>query len=413
MRGKQKGSMKVKLLHTADWHLGKRLDNFSRIEEQKEVLDEICQVADEQEADIVLIAGDLFDTFNPPIEAEDLFYKTLRRLTRNGQRPVLAIAGNHDSPERIDAPDPLARACGILLVGLPNTVVQPIEENDAFTLTQSVEGFVELKLAHLPFPIRIIHTPYANEVRLKKALNVADKTTALNEVLASNWQTLASEYCDTAGVNLLISHLYMMKKGGEELEEPDGEKPLKIGNADLIYSDSIPTQIQYTALGHLHRAHQIGEADRPVVYAGSPLCYSFSEAGQEKYTMLVEVEPNQPATYKKIPLVKGRPLTRKKCYAVDEAVEWLQQNPTHLVELTLVSDTFLQADDIKRIHQAHDGIITIIPVVNLANQSEENKRKQVNLEQDIQGLFADYFKQKNNGQEPNEEIMELFNEIIN
>jgi len=334
--------MKVKLLHTADWHLGKRLDNFSRIEEQKEVLAEICQVADEQQADIILIAGDLFDAFNPPIEAEDLFYKTLLR-----------------------------------------------------------------------FPIRVIHTPYANEVRLKKALNIADKTTALNEVLASNWQTLANEYCDTAGVNLLISHLYMMKKGGEELEEPDGEKPLKIGNADLIYSDSIPIQIQYTALGHLHRAHQIGEADRPVVYAGSPLCYSFSEAGQEKYTMLVEVEPNQPATYQKIPLTKGRPLTRKKCASVDDAVAWLQQHPQHLVELTLVSDTFLQADDIKRIHQAHDGIITIIPVVNLANQSDENKRKQVNLEQDIQGLFADYFKQKNNGQEPNDEIMDLFNEIIN
>lgn len=405
--------MKVKILHTADWHLGKRLDNFSRIEEQREVLNEICQIADEQQADIILIAGDLFDTFNPPIEAEDLFYKTLRRLTRNGQRPVIAIAGNHDSPERIDAPDPLARACGILLVGLPNTAVQPVEENDAFALTQSVEGFFELNLAHLPFPIRLIHTPYANEVRLKKALHVEDKNAALNEVLQHNWDVLAQEYCDTKGVNLLISHLYMMRKGGEELEEPDGEKPLKIGNADLIYSDSIPTQIQYTALGHLHRAHQIGVAEHPVVYSGSPLCYSFSEAGQEKYVMMVEVAPNETATYQKIALTKGRPLTRKKFFSVDEAVDWLQQNPYHLVELTLVSDTFLKADDIKRIHQAHDGIITIIPLVNVAHQAEENKRKQVNLEQDIQGLFADYFKQKNNGQEPNDEIMDLFKEIIN
>ena len=405
--------MKIKILHTADWHLGKRLDNFSRIEEQKEVLDEICQLADEQEADIILIAGDLFDTFNPPTEAEELFYKTLRRLTRNGQRPVLAIAGNHDSPERIDAPDPLARACGIILVGLPNTVVQPIEDNEAFSLTQSTAGFLELTLAHISFPIRIIHTPYANEVRLKKALNVEDKATALHEVLQSNWQTLATSYCDTAGVNLLISHLYMMKKGGEELEEPDGEKPLKIGNADLIYSDSIPKEIQYTALGHLHRAHQVGDADRPVVYAGSPLCYSFSEAGQEKYTILVEVEPNQPAVYQKIPLLKGRPLSRKKFYSVDDAVEWLQQHPSHLVELTLVSDTFLKADDIKRINQAHQGIITIIPVVHLNDQEEGNKSKQVNLEQDIQGLFADYFKQKNNGQEPNKELMDLFHEIIN
>ena len=405
--------MKVKILHTADWHLGKRLDNFSRIEEQRAVLNEICEIADAQQVDVIVIAGDLFDTFNPPIEAEDLFYKTLRRLTSNGQRPVIAIAGNHDSPERIDAPDPLARACGILLVGLPNTIVQPLEENEAFALTQTAAGFMELTLKSIPFPIRIIHTPYANEVRLKKALHVADKTTHLNEVLQSNWEYLAHEYCDDKGVNLLLSHLYMMNKGGEELEEPDGEKPLKIGNADLIYSDSIPTQIQYTALGHLHCAHQIGEPDRPVVYSGSPLCYSFSEAGQEKYAMLVEVEPKLPAVYHKIALTQGRPLSRKKFTSVDDAVDWLQQHPNHLVELTLVSDTFLKADDIKRIHQTHDGIITIIPVVNFSDQTELNRRKHVNLEQDIQGLFADYFKQKNNGQDPNDDIMDLFNEIIN
>lgn len=412
MKGKHEGSMKVKILHTADWHLGKRLDNFSRIEEQRAVLDEICVLAEEQQADIIVIAGDLFDAFNPPTEAEDLFYRTLRRLTQNGRRPVLAIAGNHDSPERIDAPDPLARASGILLIGLPNTVVQPLEDNEYYTLTKSVEGFVELQLAHIPFPIRIIHTPYANEVRLKKALNVADKTTALSEVLQSNWEYLAQEFCDEQGVNMLVSHLYMMKKEGEELEEPDGEKPLKIGNADLIYSDSIPAQIQYTALGHLHRAHQIGEAERPVVYAGSPLCYSFSEAGQEKYVMLVEMEPNIPATYQKITLTKGRPLTRKKFDSVEDAVNWLQQHPHHLVELTLVSETFLKADDMKRIYQAHDGIITVIPLVNLTNP-DATKKHQVNLEQDIQGLFVDYFKQKNNGQEPNEEVMDLFKEIIN
>jgi len=78
-----------------------------------------------------------------------------------------------------------------------------------------------------------------------------------------------------------------------------------------------------------------------------------------------------------------------------------------------VSDTFLKSDDIKRIHQAHDGIITIIPLVNIENQIQQNKGKQVNLEQDMKGLFSDYFKQKNNGQEPNDEVMDLFNEIIN
>lgn len=405
--------MALKILHTADWHLGKRLDNFSRIEEQREVLEEICEIAERENVDLVLLAGDLFDAFNPPIEAVDLFYKTLKRLANNGERPVIAIAGNHDSPERIDAPDPLAKECGIFFVGFPNAEVAPFSIDQQFQITKSDKGFIELKLDRYKHPIRIVHTPYANEVRLKKALNVDDKNTALNEVLQDNWADVAEKYCDKKGINLLISHLYMMNRTGEVLEEPDGEKPLKIGNADMIYSDIIPSQIQYTALGHLHRAHQIGQEERPVVYSGSPLSYSFSEAGQEKYVMILSAEPKKPITYEKIALTKGRPLSRKKFDNVDSAVEWLVENPTHLVELTLVSDTFLQADDIKRLYASHDGIIMIIPQISLTNKQGEPELNQVNLEQDMKDLFKDYFKQKYNGQEPNEEIMDLFKEILN
>ncbi|MGL5275052.1 metallophosphoesterase family protein [Myroides sp.] len=405
--------MGLKILHTADWHLGKRLDNFSRIDEQREVLDEICEIAEREAVDLVLVAGDLFDTFNPPVEAVELFYKTLKRLAKNGERPVIAIAGNHDSPERIDAPDPLARECGIILIGLPNAEVTPFEIENQFKVSKSANGLLELRLDRFKQPVRILHTPYANEIRLKKALDTEDKGTALNEALGESWQALADKYCKTKGVNLLISHLYMMNRNGEILEEPDGEKPLKVGNADIIYSDIIPEQVQYTALGHLHRAHQIGEEERPVVYSGSPLSYSFSEAGQQKYVMLLEAEAAKPITYTKIALEKGRPLSRMKFMSVDEAVEWLIANPTHLVELTIVSDTFLNADDIKRLYTAHDGIITIIPQVTLSDKGEQDKVKQVNLEQDMQGLFKDYFKQKYKGQEPNEELMDLFNEILN
>ncbi|MDM1362552.1 exonuclease subunit SbcD [Myroides marinus] len=405
--------MGLKILHTADWHLGKKLDNFSRIDEQREVLDEICEIAEREAVDLVLVAGDLFDTFNPPVEAVELFYKTLKRLAKNGERPVIAIAGNHDSPERIDAPDPLARECGIILIGLPNAEVTPFEIENQFKVSKSANGLLELRLDRFKQPIRILHTPYANEIRLKKALDTEDKGTALNEALGESWQALADKYCKTKGVNLLISHLYMMNRNGEILEEPDGEKPLKVGNADIIYSDIIPEQVQYTALGHLHRAHQIGEEERPVVYSGSPLSYSFSEAGQQKYVMLLEAEAAKPITYTKIALEKGRPLSRMKFMSVDEAVEWLTANPTHLVELTIVSDTFLNADDIKRLYTAHDGIITIIPQVTLSDKGEQDKVKQVNLEQDMQGLFKDYFKQKYKGQEPNEELMDLFNEILN
>lgn len=112
----------IKILHTADWHLGKWLDNVSRLPEQKEVLEEICIIAERKEVDVVLIAGDLFDTYNPSAEAQELFYKTLRRLGNNGKRSVVAIAGNHDQPDRIEAPDHLARECGIIFIGYPNSL---------------------------------------------------------------------------------------------------------------------------------------------------------------------------------------------------------------------------------------------------------------------------------------------------
>src|SRR5690606_20256230 len=109
----------MKILHTGDWHLGKRLDHFSRLDEQRAVLSEICEIADKEKVDAVIVAGDLFDAFNPPVEAMELLYRTLRKLSHEGRRPVIAIAGNHDSADRIDAPDTLARECGILFIGYP------------------------------------------------------------------------------------------------------------------------------------------------------------------------------------------------------------------------------------------------------------------------------------------------------
>lgn len=400
----------MKILHTADWHLGKRLDRFSRLEEQILVMDEIVQIADEQNVDLVLVAGDLFDNFNPSVEAIELFYKTLKRLSQNGKRPVIAISGNHDSPYLIDAPDPLARECGIILIGHPKAKVTPFELED-FEISNSVEGMIELKLKNHDFPIRIVHTAFANEIRLKEYFG-ENKEDALNKVLAENWATIADEFCDENGVNILTTHLYMNKRGAPILEEPDGEKPIKIGNADLIYSDTIPPQIQYTALGHLHAFRNIGTEEKPVVYSSSPLCYSFSEAGQTKYVSIIEAKPNQNVSYEKIALKNGKSLVRKTFDEVENAIEWLSENQNTFVELTLESETYLKAEERKMINNAHHGIVHLIPKV----KNQEINQKQlhdINLDQDIQSLFKDYFKSKNNAQEPNEDLLNLFNEILN
>ncbi len=402
----------MKLLHTSDWHLGKRLEDFSRMEEQQVVMNEICEIADREQVDAVLVAGDLFDTFNPPTEAVDLFYKTLKRLSKNGNRPVIAIAGNHDSPDRIEAPDPLARECGIIFAGYPNSVVQPFELESGLKVTQSAEGFLEIRLPKNPVPLRVLATPYANELRLKTCLGHDDPEEELRTVLQQKWQELANKYCDDNGINVLITHLFVVKNGSELPEEPDDEKPiLHVGGAQAVFTENIPAQIQYTALGHLHRMHLVDSESCPVYYSGSPLSYSFAEANQEKYAILVNIEPRQKAEVKEMSLKSGKRLLRKRTVGMEEAIAWLAANQDSLVELTLVTDTFLTAQERKQLSAVHSRIVALIPEVKNANEITGNKRQSIDLSKNMEELFVDYFRHEK-GQEPNEELLRLFKEVL-
>jgi exonuclease SbcD len=402
----------MKLLHTSDWHLGKRLEDFSRIEEQQAVLQEICEIAEREQVDAVLVAGDLFDTFNPPTEAVDLFYKTLKRLSNNGRRPVIAIAGNHDSPDRIEAPDPLARECGIIFAGYPHSVVPTFELESGLKVLQSEEGFLELKLPENEAPLRLLLTPYANEFRLKTYLGHENSEEELRTVLQQKWKELAEKYCDNKGVNLLVTHLFVVKKGDELPEEPADEKPiLHVGGAQVIYTENIPDQIQYTAIGHLHRMHKVDSAPCPVYYSGSPLSYSFAEANQKKYVLLVDVEPGKVATVQELELTKGKRLLRKRAEGIDEALLWLTENPECLVELTMVTDTYLTAQERKQLSAAHNGIVTIIPEVKNASEFSGGNKKSIDLTKTMEELFTDYFRHEK-GQDPNAEVMKLFTEIL-
>ncbi len=400
----------MKILHTADWHLGKRLEKFSRLDEQKQVLAEIVEIADSHDVDAILVAGDLFDNFNPSTEAVELLYKTLKRLTNNGKRAVVAIAGNHDSPDRIEAPDPLARECGIFFVGYPNSEVSACELESGVCVLRTEPGFIELKLPKYEYPLRLLLTPYANEYRLKTFLGLENSEEELRQVLEKRWTELADTYCDSQGVNMLVAHLFVMKKGEEPPEEPEDEKPiLHVGGAQAIYSENIPSHIQYTALGHLHRFRVIDSVPCPVVYSSSPLSYSFGEAGQEKHVIIIDAEPAKKVSYTPVPLTKGKPLYRKRFFGVDEALVWLEDNQDCLIEITLVTDSYLKADDRKRLMQSHEGIVTIIPEVNNPDLLY-SANTSIDLNQDMEKLFMQFFQHKH-GQSPNDELLELFKEI--
>ena len=401
----------MKLLHTSDWHLGKRLDSFSRIEEQREVLDEIARIADEQAVDAILVAGDLFDTFNPPTEAVDLFYRSLKKMSCNGQRPIIAIAGNHDSPDRIESPDPLARECGIIFVGYPNSVVPCFTLDSGLQVLQSSEGVVELKLPRCEDPLRILHTSYANEFRMKTYLGSDDSEQELRSLLSARWQAQVEKYCDSKGCNILLSHLFFIKEGAELPEEPDDEKPiLHVGGAQAIFSGNVPKGLQYVALGHLHRKQVVDMEPCPIAYSGSPLSYSFAEANQQKFVLVVDLEPAGNATITEIPLAKGRRLLRYRADGVEAAVVWLRENTEALVELTLTSDTYITAQERKLLAEAHPNIINVIPDIK-NGELIMAQRSTADLSRKTEELFSDYFIREK-GQQPSESLMALFKEIL-
>jgi exonuclease SbcD len=401
----------IKILHTADWHLGKWLDAVSRLDEQKEVLEEICEIAEHEEVNVVLIAGDLFDTFNPSAEAQELLFKTLKRLGNNGKRAVIAIAGNHDQPDRIEAPDHLARECGIIFLGYPNTQVPSCENDGGLCISKSEQGFVELRLNHCTIPLRIIATPYANELRLKTFLGSENSEDELRSLLQKRWKYLADTYCDENGINLLCAHLFFQVKGKPAEEEPDDEKPiLHVGGAQAIYSENIPRQIQYVALGHLHRYQVIDNDPCPIVYSSSPLSYSFAEAGQDKYVVLIEADLKKPIVFKPHKLSKGKKLLRQRFQSIDEAISWLSSNEDTLVEITIATEDFLSVADRRRLNNVHKGIINIIPEVK--NKAFTlDKEGSIDLSKTVEQLFNEYF-HHTKGQAPDEATTALFKEVL-
>ena len=159
----------LKILHTADWHIGKRLQEYSRLQEQRVVLNEIVDIANEQQADLVLVAGDLFDVFHPAHDAHELFYQILYRLSCNGTRPVIAIAGNHDSHSLIEAPLPLSRELGILLLGANHHPSDEIKNAAGISISIPESGIVLIEWPD-GRKANVIVAPYANEQLLKQYL---------------------------------------------------------------------------------------------------------------------------------------------------------------------------------------------------------------------------------------------------
>lgn len=227
--------------------------------------------------------------------------------------------------------------------------------------------------------------------------------------MEQKWKENVDAHADEEGVNILMAHLFLVKKG-KVLEETESEKPIiSVGGAHNLYTKNLPSsKIQYVALGHLHKYQNVITKPYPVVYSGSPLAYSLSEAGQKKYVVIVELEPAKKAKLQKRAIHSGHEIRRETFQSVDEAVLFLQRHPEVYVELKIISETYLSGESLQRLYGSHQKIVAIIPELL---QEEKEVIEEVNIQKDIKELFKDYYKFKK-GNSPSDELLVLFNEIL-
>lgn len=404
----------MRILHTADWHFGRQLEGRDRRVEQTAFVDELCRIADEREVDLVLVAGDVYDSVNPPAWAEELFYEALERLSAEGKRGVVVIAGNHDQPERVRAAAPLASKQGIVLLGLPKEAPLLSEEPspDRVSIVQGGPSWLELAIPGCEHHAVVLALPYPSESRLKELLSEnfsqEQMQLAFSERIGELFRELSRHFRDDT-VNLITSHLFVM--GGQET---DSERPIQIGGAMTVSPQAFPEQAHYVALGHLHRLQKL--RDKPLVrYSGSPLCYSFSEAGQSKAVVLVDAEPGKEVQEEIVYLTSGRPLARwRATEGIAQVERWLAEgrDAGSWIDLELHVSDVIDPAEFQRLRKLSDDFVKIQRVVVREDNEEEDGAERVELaELTPDQLFRRFYERKR-GAQPDEQLVAMFHRLL-
>ncbi|MDO5518789.1 MAG: exonuclease subunit SbcD, partial [Clostridium sp.] len=294
----------MRILHTADWHLGKNLEGYSRMDEQEEFLNDFVHIVEDNNIDMIIIAGDVYDSSNPPARAEKMFYDTLKKLSRDGERLTLVISGNHDSPERLVAAGPLARDHGIIMVGTPKTVI-PRGEYGKHQVLESGEGFIEIEINGEKSVILTV--PYPSEKRLNEIIyngmdNEEEKAKSYSDRIFSLFDSLKKHYREDT-INLAVSHLFAMGS-----EESGSERSIQLGGTYIVDGSCFPKEAQYVALGHVHKPQIVPGTNKRARYCGSPIHYNKKEISFEKKCFIVDVKAGEECKVDEVKLKVYKPI---------------------------------------------------------------------------------------------------------
>lgn len=355
----------MKFLHLSDLHLGKRVHNFSMIEDQKYILAQILDIADDEEITGVIIAGDVYDKPVPSAEAVALFDEFLVQLAKRNLY-VFVISGNHDSAERIAFGEKLMRHSKVYMSPVYNGEIEPVTVEDEF-------GKINVFLLPFVKPVQVRHFCNEEEVR--------DYTEAVR--CAIDHMDIKSEER-----NILVCHQFVTGATRCESEE------ISVGGLDNVDA-SVFEPFDYVALGHIHGPQNIG-SDR-IRYCGTPLKYSFSEANHQKSVTVVKLGEKGELLIETRPLKPMRDMIKVKGFfeEITDKVFYEKMDTESYIQITLLDE--------QDIPNAFGKLATIYP--NLMQMRYENKRTMDNADIFSEGeglnmapevLFSQFYETMNN-----------------
>ena len=397
----------MRIIHTADWHIGKSLDGFSRLEEQKKFLDFFVIQVERISPDIIIIAGDIFDTANPSAVAETLFYDTLSKISANTSALIVIIAGNHDSPKRLSSAKSLAKSHGVIIYESHDDDIEVGKYKNA-TVISCNDGAIKVEINGKT--ANIIAMPYISENRLGESfadLSKSDEDTAKS--FQEKFEALIrkkEEFFDKDEFNIMIAHLFAIKASIS-----DEKVGYSLGGAYIVDSSAFAKTADYIALGHVHKYQVVGGTDKRAYYSGSPIHYNKTEVKTQKKVILdiiIDDEKNLSVNEIEIPIFKKIEIWNAN--SIEEAVTMSldKKDEESFVYLNIKTDKVISNDDIRQIKSNKRDIIQITPIMEIGNIQivAENM-----LEKSDEEKFIEFFKERYET-EPNENLVKRYMDII-
>ena len=393
----------MKIIHTGDWHIGKIVNEFSMIDDQRYILNELIKLINLEKPDVLIIAGDIYDRSIPPVEAVDLLNEVFSKILIDNKVKIVAISGNHDSGERVSFGSKILEKEGLYIQGIIEDEIKSIRIDDE-------EGNVNFYMI-----------PYVDPAILRRKFNnpeIRNHNDAMKAVINRIKPSLNENER-----NIVVTHGYVtykrkddIDKDGEnlyelaDLEVSDSERPLSIGGTDLIDSDNFDC-FDYVALGHLHGRQKVGREE--IRYSGSLMKYSFSEINHKKGVVIIEIDGNKKINIRQEELRPKRNMRIIKG-PLDELIKAGLEDCSNREDYiqAILTDEGEIIDPIGKLRNAYPNIMIL--------KREENKNIGTSLTAASKGykskteleLFEEYYDRLGSG-EFTEEKKEVIRNVIN